>query len=191
MAPAESTRPVDLWTGPLARPSRLSAHALTCGWPGDNPGRVAHTPNHRPSAAHKLHRAPPLRWYRITQIPLATTRNPCSLLKSMCSAGRVEAGIFLLGLLKRYPENYARLTLIADSLASFPSMETVDAFDGELRRVHGSSSTRAYLRRVIEALERFPRELASEEIQKLASDPLVGTRFRRRLRSLTGDSYYE
>lgn len=118
-------------------------------------------------------------------------RTACSLLKSMCSAGRVEAGVFLLGLLKRYPENYARLTLIADSLASFPSMETVDAFAGELRRVHGSSSTRAYLRRVIEALELFPRELASEEIQKLASDPLVGTQFRQRLRSLTGDSYYE
>ena len=118
-------------------------------------------------------------------------RTACSLLKSMCSAGRVEAGVFLLGLLKRYPDNYARLTLIADSLASFPRMETVDAFAGELRRVRGSSSTRAYLRRVIEALERFPRELAGEEMQKLASDPLVGTRFRQRIRSLTGDYYFE
>ena len=118
-------------------------------------------------------------------------RTGCTLLKSMSSAGRVEAGIFLLGLIKRYPENYARLTLIADSLASFPCVETVNVFADELRRVRGSSATRGYLRRIIDALERFPDELAGNEIEGLSSDPLVGTRFRQRLRSLTQDDYYE
>jgi hypothetical protein len=53
-------RPVDLWTNPLARASRLSAeraHLWMAGW---TTLRVAHAPTHRPSAAHKLHRAPPL-----------------------------------------------------------------------------------------------------------------------------------
>ncbi len=51
---------MDLWTGPLARASRLSAkgaHLWMAGW---TTLRVAHAPTHRPSAAHKLHRAPPL-----------------------------------------------------------------------------------------------------------------------------------
>ena len=49
-------RPVDLWTGPLTRASRLSAqraHLWMAGW---TTLRVAHAPIHRPSAAHKLHR---------------------------------------------------------------------------------------------------------------------------------------
>ncbi len=52
---------MDLWTGPLARASRLSAkgaHLWMAGW---TTLRVAHAPTHRPSAAHKLHRAQPLR----------------------------------------------------------------------------------------------------------------------------------
>jgi hypothetical protein len=111
-------------------------------------------------------------------------RSGCALLKSMCSVGRLEAGIFLLGLLKHYPDDYPRLTLIADSLALFPHSETVEAFASEFRRVQGSSTTRGYLRCIIDALERFPAELVDEQIQSLAADPLVGTRFRQRLKSL-------
>ena len=118
-------------------------------------------------------------------------RSGCSLLQSMCGAGRIEAGIFLLGLLKHYPEDYPRLTLIADSLASYPCSETVDAFASELRRVRGSSSTRGYLRRIIDALERFPYEIAEEQIKSLASDPTVGARFRQRLKSLIQGYDYE
>jgi hypothetical protein len=118
-------------------------------------------------------------------------RSGCALLKSMCSVGRIEAGIFLLGLLKHYPDNYSRLTLIADSLALFPHSETVEAFASELRRVQGSSATRAYLRRIIDALERFPTELVDEHIQRLATDPLVGARFRQRLKSLLRGYGYE
>ena len=118
-------------------------------------------------------------------------RSGCSLLKSMCSLGRVEAGIFLLGLLRRYPEDYTRLTLIADSLASFPHSETVEAFAAELRRVQGSSATRGYLRRIVDALERFPAELTEAQMQRLASDPLVGVRFRQRLKALMRWSDHE
>ena len=74
-------------------------------------------------------------------------RSGCTLLKSMCGTGRLEAGVFLLGLLSRNAANYSRLTQIADALASYPSPETVSAFYAELRRVRGSSATRAYLRR--------------------------------------------
>ncbi|MGH6640436.1 MAG: hypothetical protein ACREBY_17780 [Polaromonas sp.] len=111
-------------------------------------------------------------------------RTGCSLLKSMSYGGRVEAGVFLLGLLRQYPEDYARLTLIAEALASFPAVATVDALASELRRVKGSSSTRGYLRRILETLEEFPAQLVEEKIEELSSDPQVGTRFRQRLRSM-------
>ena len=111
-------------------------------------------------------------------------RSGCTLLGSMCHAGRVEAGVFLLGLLRQYPEDFARLTLIADALAFFPSLATVDALASELRRVKGSSATRAYLRQIVATFERLPAQLVEEEIQDLSADPQVGTRFRQHLRSL-------
>ena len=112
-------------------------------------------------------------------------RSGCTLLKSMSHGGRVEAGVFLLGLLRQYPEDYGRLTLIAEALGSFPSAATVDALASELRRVKGSSSTRGYLRSIISTLEKFPAQLADEQILELSTDPQVGARFRQHLRSIT------
>ena len=112
-------------------------------------------------------------------------RTGCTLLGSMSHAGRVEAGVFLLGLLRQYREDYGRLTLIAEALWSFPSVATVDALASELRRVKGSSSTRGYLRRIIRTLEQLPAQLVEARIQELATDPQVGARFRQHLRSIT------
>jgi hypothetical protein len=111
-------------------------------------------------------------------------RSGCSLLSSMCYGGRVEAGVFLLGLLRLHADDYARLTIIADALWSFPTVATVDALAAELRRVKGSSSTRGYLRRIIKTLELFPAQLVAEKIHELSTDPQVGARFRQHLRAM-------
>ncbi len=111
-------------------------------------------------------------------------RTGCTLLNAMSHGGRVEAGVFLIGLLSQYPDEYRRLTVIAEALGSFPTVATVGALAAELRRVKGSSATRGYLRRIIDTLESFPAQLAGEQICELSSDPQVGTRFRQRLRTL-------
>ena len=111
-------------------------------------------------------------------------RAGCSMLRSICHAGRDEAGVFLLGLIRLYPDDYVRLTLIAEALWSFPTAATVDALAAELRRVKGSSSTRGYLRRIIKTLELFPARLVEDKIRELSSDPQVGTRFRQNLREI-------
>ena len=118
-------------------------------------------------------------------------RTACSLLKSMCGSGRLEAGIFLLGLLRHYPNDYRRLILIADSLESYATLATVEAFASELRRVTGSSTTRGYLRRIIDALERFPLEITEVLVEGLTVDPQVGARFRQRLKALLRGPDYE
>ena len=66
---------MDLWTGPLARACRLSAkraHLWMAGW---TTLRVAHAPTHRPSAAHKLHRALPPR----IELSKKKTQSPLTL----------------------------------------------------------------------------------------------------------------
>jgi len=113
----------------------------------------------------------------------------CSLLKSMCGTGRVDAGVFLLGLIWRHSNEYSRLVLIVNALESFERPETVKALASELRRVKGSSLTRRYLRRIIEVLGRFPSELAGETIEQLSMDPTVGAKFREHLKELTGNNF--
>ena len=61
----------------------------------------------------------------------------------------------------------------------------MEAFASELRRVKGSNFTRPYLRRIIEALSRFPAQLVDQKIQELSDDPQAGVRFRQRLRAMT------
>lgn len=68
-------------------------------------------------------------------------RSGCSLLAAMSHAGRVEAGVFLLGLLRHYPDDYPRLTMIAEALASFPTAATVAALAAELRRDRGGADS--------------------------------------------------
>ena len=114
----------------------------------------------------------------------AQFRTGCNLLQSMCHLGRVEAGVFLLGLLQQHPNDYARLTVIAEALRFFPTQATVDALASELRRVKGSSATRGYLRRILATLERFPAALVEDRIEELAADPRVGARFRQHLRAM-------
>ncbi|HET7865699.1 MAG TPA: hypothetical protein VFL86_14950 [Burkholderiaceae bacterium] len=111
-------------------------------------------------------------------------RSGCNLLRSMLEAGRTEAGVFLLGLLTQYPENYARLTVIAEMLAAFKVRATVDVLAAELRRVKGTSATRAYLRRIIDTLAGFPAQLAEDRILALSTDPQVGPRFREHLQDI-------
>lgn len=111
-------------------------------------------------------------------------RSGCNLLQSMCHLGRVEAGVFLLGLLQQHSHDYARLTVIAEALQYFPTQATVDALASELCRVKGSSATRGYLRRILTTFDRFPAALVEDRIEELASDPQVGARFRQHLRAM-------
>ena len=106
------------------------------------------------------------------------------LRNSLCHVGRIEAGVFLLGLLRQNSDNYARLTAIAAALAAFPTAATVDALAAELLRVKGSTATRGYLRRIIDPLERFPDNIAHARILELSSDLRIGARFRQRLQSI-------
>ena len=101
-------------------------------------------------------------------------RSGCTFLASMCNAGRPEAGIYLLGLTCNFAQDYYRLELIAQALATHRTVATVAVLATELRRVKGSSATRAYLRRIVETLASFPSELVDETIEALSLDPRVG-----------------
>jgi hypothetical protein len=62
-------------------------------------------------------------------------RSACVLLGSMASAGRLEAGLYLIGLLGCYASDLQRLEVIAGQLGHFPHESS------EIRRIRNSNTT--------------------------------------------------
>src|SRR5271167_3979631 len=76
-------------------------------------------------------------------------RSACLLLGSMAGAGRLEAGLYLIGLLGWYASDLQRLEVIAEQLGHFPHESSAKALLAEILRVRSSNTTRRYLDRVL------------------------------------------
>ena len=105
-------------------------------------------------------------------------RSACTMLGSMCGAGRTEAGVHLLGLLQLYKDDLARLTVVVENLSHFRAPESVRALVNELHRVKSSNSTRGYLASVLRALSCFPPSLLQGSLRALAEDRSFSVKMR-------------
>jgi hypothetical protein len=76
-------------------------------------------------------------------------RSGCVVLGSMARSGRLEAGLYLIGLLGYYASDLRRLEVVADQLAHFHHYSSVHALLAEVRRVKSSNTTRRYLNQVL------------------------------------------
>lgn len=104
----------------------------------------------------------------------------CSLLETIVSHGRREAGVFLLGLLSYYRDDLQRLSRVVRAIAAFQGREAVDALTNELRRIKSSNATRSYLDGVLKALTLLPRELVQERLAELSADKSFSVKWRRK-----------
>jgi hypothetical protein len=107
----------------------------------------------------------------------------CRLLGSMAGAGRLEAGLYLIGLLGCYASDLQRLEVIAGQLAHFPHESSANALLGEIRRVRNSNTTRRYLDRVLQSLAVLPLHLVKSELEVLAEDTSFSPRMRAKFRN--------
>ncbi len=114
-------------------------------------------------------------------------RHGCRFLGSLASSGRVEAGIYLLGLLRYHQEDLAVATNIVEGLESFHDRRCASALFGELRRVPSSNHTRGYHNTVIRALKRFPAAIVVEGFLALAADSSFSYRMRRKFSGIVGE----
>ena len=106
----------------------------------------------------------------------------CRFLGSMVSAGRVDAGIFLLGLLRYYEEDLTAVTIVVESLAVFQDPRCATALFGELRRVPSSNKTRRYLDTVITSLTRLPADMVQERFSALSRETAFSYKMRAKFR---------
>lgn len=109
-------------------------------------------------------------------------RSACQLLGSMANAGRLEAGLYLIGLLGYYASDLQRLEVIAEELRHFPDESSANALFAEIRRVKSSNTTRRYLDQVLRSLATLPPHLVKSGLEGLADDTSFSPKMRAKLR---------
>lgn len=107
----------------------------------------------------------------------------CRLLATMVAHGRVEAGVFLLGLLRYYEEDLTMLGVVVEGLGKFQDTRSATALFGELRRVPSSNTTRRYLDIVIRALVQLPANMVQERFWELSGDSAFSYKMRAKFKA--------
>jgi hypothetical protein len=117
-------------------------------------------------------------------------RSAATLLRSMHSCGRDEAGIFLLGLLVACDENLERRGLIVEALQGVNTKACADLLFAELKRVKSSNTTRRYLATVIKVLASMPPNLVQEGFTLLANDTSFSPKMRAKFEEVLDEGRY-
>src|SRR5271157_3456582 len=111
-------------------------------------------------------------------------RSGLRILRLMIHQGRIEAGVFLLGLLVNYEDNWEKRIEIVEALKGIDTKPCADVLFSELKRVKSSNTTRRYLEAVIKVLSDMPSELIEDGFQTLAEDSSFSPKMRDKFRAV-------
>ena len=114
-----------------------------------------------------------------------------TMLRSMHSAGRTEAGVFLLGLLVNCDDQWEKRIMIVEAMTGLNTKPCAELLFGELKRVKSSNTTRRYLGAVLRVLADMPSELVDDGFASLADDKSFSPKMREKFRAILGNPFRE
>jgi len=117
-------------------------------------------------------------------------RSACQILGLMASAGRVEAGVFLSGLLKYFAGDTAKKQSVIEALGQVPTRESAESLFMELEKTTSSNSTRTYIDSVLRAFRSFPLDLVEGGFRRMLSDRRWSYRMKRKFMELLDDAEF-
>lgn len=112
------------------------------------------------------------------------------MLGSMASAGRMEAGVFLYGLLTYCGDDIAKKELVIKALGQVWTKQSAHLLFEELDKTESSNSTKGYINTILKALEEFPLELVEDGFKDLLSNSKWTHRMKRKFRMVLGEIEY-
>ncbi len=107
-----------------------------------------------------------------------------AMLQSMYHHGRQEAGVFLLGMLATWDDNWEQRIAIVEALKALETQACADLLFRELKRVKCSNSTRRYLAAIIRVLVKMTSELVLPGFRLLASDNFFTPKMRKKFQAI-------
>ena len=113
-----------------------------------------------------------------------------SLLRSMYNYDRMEAGVFLIGLLLTCGDNWEKRRAIATALFDVQTEVCVNVLFAEFKRVKHTNSTRRYLKEVIEVLSCMPPPLVLPGLEELLAESSLSPWMRAKVESALSDLAY-
>lgn len=117
-------------------------------------------------------------------------RSSCRTLISMYVAGRLEAAIFLYGLLIHNNKDIERKEIIVEALGNVKTKRSADLLFGELHQTVSSNSTRRYINTILKSLQRFPLEKVKEGFETLLLEKKWSYRMKNKFKAfLNGDDF--
>ena len=111
-------------------------------------------------------------------------REAVRVLGAMQHAGRVEAGIYLMGLLAGAPDDWEWRTVIVEALHGFNTEGCARLLFRELHTVKGSNTTRRYRDAVLKALATLSTGLTRAGFAAMLEDPTCSARMRDKVQSV-------
>ena len=111
-------------------------------------------------------------------------REAVRLLGVMQQSGRVEAGIYLMGLLAGAPDDWEWRTTIVEALHGFDIEGCARLLFSELRAVKGSNTTRRYRDAVLKTLATLSAGLTRVGFAAMLEDPTCSQRTRDKVRCI-------
>jgi hypothetical protein len=111
-------------------------------------------------------------------------REAVRVLGMMQQSGRVEAGIYLMGLLAGAPDDWESRTAIVEALHGFDIEGCTRLLFCELRAVKGSNTTRRYRDAVLKTLAALPVESTRAGFMAMLEDPTCSQRTREKVRCI-------
>jgi len=113
-------------------------------------------------------------------------REAVRVLGVMQQSGRVEAGIYLMGLLAGATDDWEWRTAIVEALHGFHTEGCARLLFGELRAVKGSNTTRRYRDAVLKTLATLSAGLTRAGFAAMLEDPTCSQRTRDKVRCILG-----
>jgi hypothetical protein len=111
-------------------------------------------------------------------------RSALRMLQAMHHHGRKEPGVFLLGMLVTWNDNWEQRMAIVEALSVVETQACVDLFFRELKRVKSSNTTRRYLTAIIRVLVKMPSELVLPGFEALADDNFFTPKMRNKFKAI-------
>jgi hypothetical protein len=102
----------------------------------------------------------------------------------MYSAGKMEAAVFLYGLLILYRNDTKRKESIVDALGHVKTPESADLLFRELSQTESSNSTRGYINAILKSLTYFPLNLVEDGLNAFLNDSKWSYRMKRKFREI-------
>ncbi len=118
-------------------------------------------------------------------------RTGLSMLSSMYDHGRMEAGVFLLGVFVSCEDNWEKRTKIVEAMTGINTKPCADILFAELKRVKSSNTTRRYLAAVIKVLASMPLELIEKGFEALTEDKMFSPKMRDKFRAVLEERHFD